>query len=67
MTLPEDSVFIKDPYITPKIVYAELPEANKGKIKQTKICHDSDNHIRIEIGDWVMPGIVLNLNWIEKD
>ncbi len=66
VTLPKELKFIKHPFTTPKIIYSGLPDFIKRDLpKKTTIEHDSDNHIRVAIQEWVMPGIVLNLNWID--
>jgi hypothetical protein len=65
-TLPEEYAFIKNPYVSPRIALRGLPGFTKDELKvrnHVTIEQNSDNHVRIDIPEWVLPGIILNLDW----
>ncbi len=64
--LPKPFVFVKDPCISPQVFQNGLPASIKAELinKNTiRIQRYSDNHIYIDINDWILPGIILQLNW----
>jgi len=68
VNLPEEFIFIKSPFISPKIIYSGLPNHISTHVPR---CIEveygrNDNSIRVYMNEWVMPGIILSLNWIDK-
>jgi hypothetical protein len=66
MTITEDCSFIEDIYIGPALAFSGLPDFVKKGLSKTDIVkkyRKSENHIKITIDDWILPGIIVALNW----
>lgn len=65
--LPPDFVFIRNYNISPLILQNGLPaSAKKNLVEKDTITieQQSDNHLHINIDDWILPGILMQLNWL---
>lgn len=66
--LPDYNSFLKDIYISTQVLWGGLPKFAKKDLEIEKLVkkqQNSDNHIFIDIKGWILPGIVLSLNWTE--
>lgn len=65
---PEGFIIAKDPFVSPFMAYKGLPEFAKREVvrhfKEPE--QDSENHMKIDMRGWVLPGIVATLNWSKK-
>lgn len=69
-TLPKQYIIQDDIYIGPRIAIMGLPTHIRQNINLDDfIIQDvvSPNRVRIEIKDWMMPGVIFTLNWLDKN
>ena len=70
-SLPREFKFMKNPYFSPEIHFSGLPSRISEKIdksKQFKLDFRKgkgvmDREVNLEINEWILPGIILTLDW----
>lgn len=69
LTTPDNYHIIRSPFISPFMLYRDLPEFSKQEIRKkcTDPKQDNLSHINIKMEDWILPGIVATINWTKKD
>jgi hypothetical protein len=66
ITLPSEYAFSKNPYFSPNIVHDGLPGHIKKDFNVDKSLQHrfpSDNQLIVDINEWILPGIILTVDW----
>jgi hypothetical protein len=66
MTLPDGCSFVKDIHVSNRELNENLPGHGRRGEREREIViigFENDSNITIDIHEWVLPGVVYNLNW----
>lgn len=67
--LPDGFCFTKQPFVSPNLLFNGLPDRIKGGLHKedyVDISKVSETKYRIEIKDWILPGVTMQIFWRKK-